>query len=226
MSKDILYEDKAVLNKLYNSLNKTFFKSELPDAAITTQPAKKNNLGHFSRDRWIHTNEEDEIVSHHEININPLNFGIMGPLGVVVTLHHEMVHLANFIKNIKDVAKNGVRHNKKFSEACEEYQLYCIESGDKRGYETPAKLEEQTVAWQQWYKLISEELGLDNRFKISYAPKPIKFKPEKPNVKYVCIDTGERFNISMKQARLLRSGDVDFEIRSPYTGGKAEEYER
>lgn len=41
MSKDILYEDKAVLNKLYNSLNKTFFKSELPDAAITTQPAKK-----------------------------------------------------------------------------------------------------------------------------------------------------------------------------------------
>lgn len=206
--KDLLLQDKIVLEKLAIKINDEFFGGELPEIIINTEPTKKS-YGHFWKNRW--KNGEDQIS---EINISPVHFG-GGPLQPVITLHHEMIHLHNSINDVNDAS--GKRHNKKFKQACDERDLYCIKVEDNRNYATPHEnVEDQSERWQKWYKKVVKELKLEEHFQFKYVPNTTT-KAKRVNTAFICDTTGERFYLPDKLAKQFY--DVGLELTSPYEPG-------
>src|SRR5690606_1468899 len=99
--------------------------------------------------------------------------------------------------------------------------LYVEAVDDKRGFSTPASYELQSDTWKAWYDDIVEKLSLNDRFVYKYELSPAKPKKIKPITTYVCEDTGTKFKISAKIAKMIEDGLYVKEIRSPYTGGFA-----
>jgi len=205
--KDLLLKDKIVLEKLAVSINETFFNGELPEIIINTEPTKKA-YGHFWGDKWKHG---EENIS--EINISPIFFG-EGPLNVLITLHHECIHLFNFINDVKDFS--GKRHNKRFKKACDEHDLYCEKVDDNRGFATPNDIDLQLETWLTWYKAVVVELKLDEHFLYAYKPKPINKAP-RVNTAFICTETENRFYLTDKLAKQYYDGML--ELTSPYVSG-------
>ena len=220
--KDLLLKDKEVLNELYDSINEAFFQNELPGIVINLQPFEEGRngslvLGHYWKDRW---NSEKLNKIESEININPVAFG-KGPLGVVITMHHEMVHYSNSLKDIKDVRKNNKTHNKHFENACNVHDLYVEVVDDSRGFVTPETYELQSEKWKKWYDEIVEKLNLNDRFLHKYIFNK-KFKKEAKRLTFICEDTGNKFKISAKALKDFEDGVIET-IKSPYTGGVSEQ---
>lgn len=112
------------LYRIFNILNEKYYENKLPEPVITIQKSRANNLGHFTLDKvWKHTKDiSDEKLAKYEININSLNLN--RPVNEIVeTLHHEMVHYANKIADVKDC--NGQVHNKKFKQLADSVGLVC-----------------------------------------------------------------------------------------------------
>lgn len=135
------YEAINTLEQLFDQFNDHFFGGELERPIITIQADTTSGAYGWCTTQKIWKSDEEE---YYEINIcaEHLNRSIKEICG---TLIHEMVHLDNIHKDIKDTSAGGRYHNKKFKETAEEHGLV-IEKDPKYGW-TITKLHEDTSAW-------------------------------------------------------------------------------
>lgn len=120
------------LNELYRAFdffNQQFADGKLPKVVITVQESgRKNALGWFAHQSWI-----DNICNDHacEINLSAEYIGTDAN-NTLCTLLHEMAHLYNASKGIKDCS-SGQYHNKHFKLAAEKFGL-SVSRMRNRGY--------------------------------------------------------------------------------------------
>lgn len=113
----------ALMNELYRSFdffNKHFCNNELIRPIITIQKGSKNTLGWYGRKFWSHK-LEDEITEIDEINLTAETLW-RKPTEVLETLLHEMAHLKNWQRDIKDCTPTQY-HNGEFKNSAEYFGL-------------------------------------------------------------------------------------------------------
>lgn len=104
----MIANDNTFLEDAYKILNREYFDSSLPEAAITIQSSPKT-FGYITVQRMWKDGDE----CYHEINISAEHLN-RPPEKVLATLVHEMVHLYSMCNGISDTSKNGYYHNKRF----------------------------------------------------------------------------------------------------------------
>jgi len=109
------------LKRIYSECNKEFFANELPDCMITVQSTKKSVLGYCTT-KPVWTKTDEDKPTFHEINFSAENLN-RTPEDIVGTMLHEMVHLYNLIKEVKDTSNNCTYHNKRFKREAEDRGL-------------------------------------------------------------------------------------------------------
>lgn len=117
------------LHRAFDYFNEEFADGELPKVIITIQESgRKNALGWYGKGFW-----SDQACggSACEINISAEHMNRSAD-SILETLLHEMAHLWNSVKRIRDVS-SGQYHNKKFKTAAEQFGLI-VEKGGTRGY--------------------------------------------------------------------------------------------
>lgn len=117
-----------LLDELYRSYEhfNHYFNLELPDIVINfAHPGKKNVWGWMSADSW--TIDESDTKTH-EIRVHPLRFKTDGIEGVLETMLHEMAHVSNKVRCIKDCTPQQ-RHNGHFKRAAEALGLTVTNTG-------------------------------------------------------------------------------------------------
>jgi len=125
----IYLQDTKALNDLFDKLNKIFFESTLSKPVITIQHDRKARaLGWFTP--WESWRAGENGAT--EINMSA-NFLDRDPLEKAETLLHEMCHLYAYQNKIKDHARSGSYHNKRFKEIAESHGLI-VEKSTQYGY--------------------------------------------------------------------------------------------
>lgn len=117
------------LHRAFDYFNEEFVDGVLPKVIITIQESgRKNALGWYGKGFW-----SDKACggSACEINISAEHMNRSAD-SILETLLHEMAHLYNSIKKIRDVS-SGQYHNKKFKTAAELFGLD-VEKGGTRGW--------------------------------------------------------------------------------------------
>ena len=129
----------TALEESFDWLNNRFYGNALTRPVITlSEGAKARAMGWFSLYKPWHL-IDDPSVEATELNISS-DYLDGGYAEVVNTLCHEMLHCYNFANGIKDCARSGSRHNKKFAEAAETHGMHWV------------KPTEDNEAEQQYYK--------------------------------------------------------------------------
>tara|TARA_R110000824_G_scaffold20817_7_gene78022 strand:+ start:1123 stop:1788 length:666 start_codon:yes stop_codon:yes gene_type:complete len=122
--------NKKLISELYrafNHFNRVFANGELPHVVITLQNrGRRNAYGWFGQGFWVDRVTKDGV---HEINLSA-EYLARGKDGLLETLLHEMAHLLNASKDIRDCS-SGQYHNKKFKIAAEQFGLKVVRSGTK-----------------------------------------------------------------------------------------------
>lgn len=138
------------LHTAFHMFNKELFNNELPEPAILIQSRgnKKNVLGWCSVYKIWRNNKDND--SRWEINIVAEALS-MGVDEVMCILLHEMVHLHNLFKGIKDTSRNGTYHNKNYRDTAEAHGLY-IEHDKRIGWSL-SKLTEKSKSIIESYKI-------------------------------------------------------------------------
>jgi len=166
----------AKLENLFDKFNEKFFKSKLQKVVISVSPDNGNNAhGWFTLGKmWKGENE------YHEINIvaESLNRPF---LEVCATLLHEMVHLNNNQKDLKDTSRGLTYHNKVFKTEAEKAGLI-IEHSKRYGWSI-------TSLHPTTEEFILKNFGEENQFKIyrKKFEKEKKAKSKQSSRKYVCL---------------------------------------
>lgn len=129
------------MENLFDKFNAYLFNNEVEKPVITV--SSDTTGGAYG---WctVHKVWKSDTEEYYEINISAeyLDRPIKE---VCATLLHEMVHLDNLGKGIKDVSSNGYYHNKKFKETAEAHGLI-IEKMGNYGW-TKTSLQESTAKW-------------------------------------------------------------------------------
>lgn len=143
------YEAVKTLKDLFNKFNEHLFNGEVETPVITIMHDTTRSAYGWCTTQKIWKAGEEE---YYEINICAEHLD--RPIKeVCATLIHEMVHLDNIKKGIKDTSGNGYYHNKNFKETAEAYGLI-IEKVERYGW-TKTSLNEETAAW------IDENVDID-----------------------------------------------------------------
>lgn len=182
-SKNNVTITKSILDfeTAYSRLNKKFFKGVLPWVTITIMPDLTKGAYGWMTTKKVWKNQDG--IESYELNIcaefmdRPLE-------ELVGTLLHEMVHIYDAERGIKDCSRGGYFHNKNFKETAENHGLVCNETSDKRvgyGYTT---LSEPAKKW------VLE--NLKDIYRITREPwKVKKIRTTKTHsIKYVCPACG------------------------------------
>lgn len=203
------------LENLFSKFNHDLFENELvmPMITVQTKGRKKNVLGWCSViPFWGENDEKDEnnqsnndesekqVTMYYEINIcaEYLNRGL---LEISETLLHEMVHLSNCQKGIKDCGKNG-SHNKNFKEECDKIGLFCNKDS-KYGW--------CVTSLSPMLTEYIESLNINDVFNVARVVGDKKAgKPPTPTFKYICPECGallkskiEGLKIECKECEVL-----------------------
>jgi len=135
------HEAVKKLEELFHQFNDYLFNGEVETPVITLMHDTTRSAYGWCTTQKIWKAGEQE---YYEINIcaEHLNRPIKEVCG---TLIHEMVHLDNIKKGIKDTSAGGRYHNKKFKETAEAHGLV-IEKVEGYGW-TKTSLQEETAAW-------------------------------------------------------------------------------
>lgn len=174
---------KPVIEKLENyfsKANERFYNNELQKPVITVSPDDtKGAYGWCTGWKaWKDADNKDD--GYYEINICAEY--LSRPFEEVIgTLMHEMVHLYNIQKGIKDTSRAGTYHNKKFKEAAEAHGL-APEKDEKYGW-IGRKLNDEGKAFVESIKDDSFKLFREKQMKVSMASKS-------SSRKYVCPSCG------------------------------------
>lgn len=117
------------LHRAFDYFNEEFVDGILPKVIITIQESgRKNALGWYGKGFW---SDKTCGGSACEINISAEHMNRSAD-SILETLLHEMAHLYNSVKKIRDVS-SGQYHNKKFKTAAELFGL-TVEKGGTRGW--------------------------------------------------------------------------------------------
>lgn len=190
MSKNYIATITNEMYRWFDMFNEEFFDGELERPVITIQKTRANNLGHFTLDR-VWTNaigndiDDNETVGFYEINVSAqsLNREINDICG---TLLHEMCHLSNKQKEIKDCS--GKIHNKKFKLEAERVGFEV--ERDKRvgwGYTSNSPRLDTYIS-----ETIKPDANVFNLYR-SIVPT-VKGPTQKRVFKYVCPQCGQKLN--------------------------------
>lgn len=135
------HEAVKKLEELFHQFNDHLFNGEVETPVITLMHDTTRSAYGWCTTQKIWKAGEKE---YYEINIcaEHLNRPIKEVCG---TLIHEMVHLDNIKKGIKDTSGGGRYHNKKFKETAEAHGLV-IEKVEGYGW-TKTSLQDETAAW-------------------------------------------------------------------------------
>jgi len=155
-------ETYDALQQAYDVLNRSLFKSELPNCLITLQ-RRKRTYGYFSAERF---SREDSYVSD-EIALNPAYFRDRSVKETLATLAHEMVHLwqHHFGK-----AGRGRYHNKQWAETMKAIGLQPTDSGKEDGKETGDKVRHIVMPDERFDRTVNKLLA--RGFSITWMEKP------------------------------------------------------
>lgn len=167
------------LEELFDLFNAHLFNGEVEKPVIAILPDTTKGAYGWCTTQKIWKTETEE---YYEIDIcaEHLNRPIKEVCG---TLIHEMVHLDNIKKGIKDTSANGRYHNKRFKETAEAHGLI-IEKDDRYGW-TITKLADETAAW------IDENVKIE-KFDLVRVKAEKKTKVTKSKYKYYmcpCCET-------------------------------------
>ena len=194
-----------VTEKLYlyfDLLNSKYFNDELVTPVITIQKdsGKKNTTcyGWCTCHPVWKTSEE----SYFEINIvaDSLNRPIEQVIG---TLLHEMNHLSNIQKGIKDVSgASNQYHNAEFKKTAEQHGL-CISKNHYGWSETT--ISEETQEFLTSINAQSFELFREREFKLAAAPKT------QESHTYVCSGCDGKVKSKMEMNLHCMDCDLDME---------------
>jgi hypothetical protein len=135
---------------------------------ITSRPFGKSSLtkyGHFTLEPGWTTREGNPVW---EIALVSEHLGD-DPRQTVTTILHEAIHLVNFSRGTRDVAKSG-RHNGEFAESAEGAGLV-VEKHSKHGHVTPDISEE---LWDKVNKHCPLDASTFDLFKSAWSPKPTR----------------------------------------------------
>lgn len=183
-----------VLYEAFDIANKEVFNNEIPTPTITIQTkGTAKAYGWCSvQPIWIGDTKTHELNLSAEYANRPF-IEIMG------TLIHEMVHLHNLSKGIKDCSRGGSYHNKGFRDSSEAVGLE-VEKSTKYGWahtKVGEVLEEQIHGWKldektfniaridfDTYVAKKGEDGEDEN------PKTGAKRKKSSSIKYVCPDCG------------------------------------
>lgn len=112
----------ATLEDLFVKLNKKYFEGKLEQPVIVIAPDTYRAYGWFtSWKAWQETNNKDS-EGYYEITITS-DYLDRSPIEIAATLLHEMIHLYNQMRGVKDCSRGGKYHNLKFKEAAEAHGL-------------------------------------------------------------------------------------------------------
>lgn len=114
--------------KVFRRANERFFDGELPEPTITIQ-STPGAYGHFCTDGHLWASKDGDSF---EINIGADTLDRPIEL-TITTLIHEMCHLSNHIKGIKDTSRGGTYHNKHFKDSAEACGM-TVEYSKKYGF--------------------------------------------------------------------------------------------
>lgn len=167
------------LESLFSKLNKKFFNGELETPVITIAPDTCRAYGWFTTWRsWKETANKD-AEGYYEITVTS-DYLDRDPVDIAGTLLHEMIHLYNQMKGIKDTSRSGNYHNKNFKTAAEEHGLI-VNKVPKSGFSETHPNTEATDYLE----------SLNLKFDL-YRPTPEKEQVVRKNStrKYVCPHCG------------------------------------
>ena len=168
------------LENLFQFFNKEYFLNQLESPTITISPDTTSGAYGWctSWKAWRHGSEDE---GYYEINICAEY--LTRPFEEVAgTMLHEMVHLDNLYKGIKDTSRSGTYHNKKFKETAEKPGLI-VEKTEKYGFAV-TKLTNEAKD-----KLKNFNHKSFDMFRDSGAKKSNKTS-KSSSIKYVCPNCG------------------------------------
>lgn len=125
----------GALEKIFRAVNQDLFNGEVEEPIITIQ-STPTAYGHCS----VFKTWEVKGEGRHELNISAdyLNRPIED---TVATMIHEMTHLINLQRGIKDKSRGGNYHNKAFKEEAEKH-LIKIDYDKRIGWSVTSPTEE------------------------------------------------------------------------------------
>lgn len=192
MENNVIKRQVEALEGLYNHFNERLFEGRLPSIALTIQSkGRKNAYGWctvnevWEQQEKVTPNIEEgevtnvEVKNFHEINMSAEHMN-RGVYDVTSTLLHEMVHLSNLCKGIKDCNPKTQNHNAKFKEEAERIGFQ-VEKVEKRGWA-------RTILTPELEKMIDEVVVIDvfNAARVNIAPPTKKKKETKAKLTYIC----------------------------------------
>jgi hypothetical protein len=199
------------LHKVFDFINHEKFNGELTEPVITIQREKSKKkdsmvLGWCSVvPRWV-KKVKDVKTNHYEINIT-LDYIDRPVEELLATFIHEVTHMANGQRGIKDCNRKQF-HNTKFKEMAEKLGLVVAEN--ERGWSDTKLSNEFWKELQQMNEL--EIVDFDKLYLNTVVPEKEK-KPvtRKPVYKYRCPHCGKEIKSKNEdiQAKCLDC-DVDF----------------
>ena len=111
----------SALEAGFDYLNQRFYDAELPRPVIViSEGAKARAMGWFTYYKPWHLKGTEVTACELNVASDYLDRSFEE---VVNTLAHEMVHCYNYKHDIKDCARSGSRHNKKFKESAEAHGM-------------------------------------------------------------------------------------------------------
>lgn len=126
------------LEKMFREINKDSFNGEIEEPIITIQ-STKGAYGHVTVAKTWTSGKMIE-THRHELNING-DFLYRPIENVCATLIHEMTHLYNIQKGVKDTSRGGAYHNQKFKDEAEKHMIQ-ISHDEKYGWTITRPTEE------------------------------------------------------------------------------------
>ena len=111
----------TALEASFDWLNTRFYDGELKRPVIVMAEGQKERaMGWFTYYKPWHLKDTEVTACELMVATDYLDRGFEH---VVNTLAHEMVHCYNYEHKIKDCARSGSRHNKKFKETAEQHGM-------------------------------------------------------------------------------------------------------
>lgn len=176
------------IEKIFSIFNQKYFDNSLIQPVFITSSSKKC-FGWCTTEK-IWEKIDDSEAKYFELCITSEHLG-NGFEAICTTLLHELVHLYNAQRGVKDCSRGGYFHNKKFKIAAEAHGLEPIHT-EKNGW-AATKLKEET---KDFIKTLDSS-GFDvfrNTFGAQSSqnlPKPQKPKLPQPKPRhYECPSCG------------------------------------
>lgn len=186
---------------LFSNFNNKFFTGELQKPIITVSPdTTKGAYGWCTS--WKAWKENDDADGYYEINMCAEHLN--RPFEEVCsTMIHEMVHLMNLQKGIKDCSRGGLYHNKEFKKSAEDHGLI-VKKDEKYGW---CFTELDTLTFEYIRSIEGQTFTLF-RSKLS----KVKISKGSNSKKYVCPECGAIIRATKEVNVTCTDCEVPFEL--------------